>query len=264
MGRVKQCRAVLLDVRQCSAATAARMLRELLATDTLLPPAIAANVLTAADLLDSLPKAAQHEAPAVTAKQTSAQAQGMDAPLCCGDVVREPARNAQLRVPVADEPDIEQQLVIPRPAPFWQTDSAALTRSRSARMARSGATCRSGRQTTTRCLRQSMAHHADHLMERRQTQPTVSDAKRRSGSGRRLLRKAPRIWVQQQGPLQRLRVRQRMVSKPDTRRNERNTRLLWNLLLQALLDIPSLPCGGLHHSAVSDLRDILVNRSAGV
>ncbi len=77
MGRVKQCRAVLLDVRRCSAATAARMLRELLASDTLLPPAIAANVLTAADLLDSLPKAAQHEAPAAMAKQTSAPAQGM-------------------------------------------------------------------------------------------------------------------------------------------------------------------------------------------
>ena len=79
MGRVKQCRAVLLDVRRCSAATAARMLRDLLATDTLLPPAIAANVLTAADLLDSLPRAAQDVAPAIAA---SAHTQGT-ATVCC-------------------------------------------------------------------------------------------------------------------------------------------------------------------------------------
>ena len=76
MGRVKQCRAVLLDVRRCSATTAARMLRELLATDTLLPPAIAANVLTAADLLDSLPQAAHEHAPPPAEKPTSSHAHG--------------------------------------------------------------------------------------------------------------------------------------------------------------------------------------------
>ena len=76
MGRVKQCRAVLLDMRQCSAKVAARMLRDLLAKDSLLSPAIAANVLTAADLLDSLPEPPPREALPVKGKQTSAPGQG--------------------------------------------------------------------------------------------------------------------------------------------------------------------------------------------
>ena len=58
MGRLRTCRAEVLDMRRCSAKTAARMLRDLLAKDSTLPPAVAANVLTAADLLDAL---SQHE-----------------------------------------------------------------------------------------------------------------------------------------------------------------------------------------------------------
>ena len=76
MGRVKQCRAVLLDMRRCSAKTAARMLRDLLAEDSLLSPAIAANVLTAADLLDSLVQPAPQDAALRPGKQSSACSQG--------------------------------------------------------------------------------------------------------------------------------------------------------------------------------------------
>ena len=62
----------MLDTRQCSAKTAARMLRDLLAKDASLPPALAANVLTAADLLDALPEPALQSAPPGTKKRKRA------------------------------------------------------------------------------------------------------------------------------------------------------------------------------------------------
>ena len=65
-------------MRRCSAKAAARMLRDLLAKDVSLPPAIAANVLTAADLLEALPEPepAPHSAPPAAKRQKRAQAQG--------------------------------------------------------------------------------------------------------------------------------------------------------------------------------------------
>jgi hypothetical protein len=68
----------MLDVRQCSAKTAARMLRDLLAKDASLPPALAANVLTAADLLEALPEPepALQSAPLGAKKQKRSRDQG--------------------------------------------------------------------------------------------------------------------------------------------------------------------------------------------